>query len=245
MEAHPLIQVAEDVETHAKSAKVAVIFDLDSTLFCVSPRIQTILRQLGSDPAFTKAYAKEAELFRDVEVLPTDWGVRTVFQRKQVQPSEDLVRTVRNYWRQHFFSSRFLHVDEIYPSANEYVSHLHELGAEVLYLTGRPDKAMRPGTIKALAQWGFPFFEDSRLIMKPSDVMVDENFKAEVLKELVHKYDYIWFFENEPVIIDLVRVQVPQVRIVYVHSTHSGRADPPKDLPTIGMSYREGLRKKT
>lgn len=227
------------------AGRVAVVFDLDSTLFSVSPRIQAILRQLGNEPEFINRFAQAADILRDIEVLPTDWGVKTVLQRQAVQPDGELVRIVRQYWRQHFFASHLLHVDEIYPSANEYVNHLHELGADIHYLTGRPETPMRPGSLKALAQWGFPLAGENRLIMKPSDVLMDESFKAGVLKDLVHHYDHIWFFENEPVIIDLVREQVPQVRIVFVHSTHSGRAKAPTDLPTIGMSYSEGLRKKT
>jgi len=102
---------------------------------------------------------------------------------------------------------------------------------------------MKSGTIRMLQHWGFPYFDDSRLYMKPSDVQTDEGFKAELLREIAPLYDHIWFFENEPVIIEQVRSLVPVVRVVYVHSVHSGRAVPPVDLPTIGMSY-EGAWKK-
>jgi predicted secreted acid phosphatase len=135
--------------------------------------------------------------------------------------------------------------DHIYPSANEYVRLVQSLGAEIFYLTGRPDRAMREGTVRALAHWNFPLVSDSHLIMKPSEIQTDESFKAIELQKMCEMgFDYIWFFENEPVIIEQVREKLPQVRIVFVNSVHAGRAIAPTDLPSIGMSYAEGLLKR-
>lgn len=229
------------MEQAAKASKVAVIFDLDSTLFCVSPRTQAILRTLGEELDFTQRQAELSELLRNVEVLPTDWGIRTVLERSKAQAPIEVFKEVRNYWRTHFFANHYLDKDTIYPAANEYVRHLHDLGAEILYLTGRSQGSMQEGTKRMLTHWGFPFFSDAKLFMKPSDVESDEGFKAEVLKDLVKHYSSIWFFENEPVIIEQIRAHVPQVHIVYMDSVHSGRALPPRDLPTIGMDYTTGL----
>lgn len=232
-----LIEVSEFVANHAKKEKVAVIFDLDSTLFCVAPRTQAILRKLGNQKEFSESYAEVSQILRDVVVLPTDWGVQAVMQRHQVSGDMDLFRVIRNFWRKHFFANHFLDRDTIYPSANEYVNHLHSLGADILYLTGRGEGSMRDGTIKMLQRWGFPYFSDSNLFMKPSEAQTDEGFKAKVLEQLIHQYDHIWFFENEPVIIAQVRALVPKVHVVFVNSVHSGQAVSPTDLRTIGMNY--------
>jgi hypothetical protein len=239
---NPLIEVTEHLRQHAGVSRMAVIFDLDSTLFCVSPRTQAILRRLGQESDFREKFATEAAVLSAIEVLPSDWGVRSVLERAKVGSSMEFFKAVRDYWRTHFFSSNDLHEDHIYPSASEYVRLVQSLGADVFYLTGRPENSMRTGTLKALAKWNFPLASDSKLIMKPSEVQTDESFKATVMKTLVDDYDYIWFFENEPVIIEQVRAQLPQVRIVFVNSVHAGRAPSPTDLPTIGMSYREGLK---
>lgn len=233
----PLVEISEFVESQAKREKVAVIFDLDSTLFCVAPRTQAILRKLGGQREFSERYAEASKILRDVVVLPTDWGIRSVLERHQVTGDLEFFKIVRNFWRDHFFTNHFLDRDEIYPSSVEYVTHLHTLGAEILYLTGRNAGSMKEGTIRMLQRWGFPYFSDSKLYMKPSDVETDEGYKAKVLQELVRQYDHIWFFENEPVIIEQVRALVPKVRIVFVNSVHSGQAAAPVDLRTIGMSY--------
>jgi hypothetical protein len=238
---NPLLEISDFVKMHPKTS---VIFDLDSTLFCVSPRTQAILRELSSRPEFQQGHRELSEILRTIEVLPTDWGIRSAMERAGAKGTLDLFMRVRDFWHAHFFTNRFLEHDTIYPSANEYVKHLHSLGAEILYLTGRNDGAMREGTVKMLKRYGFPYFDDSRLYMKPNDVLSDEGYKVTVLKELIKERQHIWFFENEPVIIEQVRVALPQIRIVFVNSVHAGRAHPPKDLPTIGMSYREGLPNK-
>lgn len=241
MSLHPLVEISEHVRATAPNRRVAVIFDLDSTLFCVSPRIQHILRLLANHPEFSVKYKEESAILRDIEVLPTDWGVRTVLERTGMTAAPELVRRIRNFWGQHFFSNDHLDKDIIYPAANDYVRHLHGLGAQILYLTGRSDHAMRTGTLAALKKWGFPLNSDRDLYMKPIDVEKDEAFKAQVLLQLESQFDHIWFFENEPVIIEQVRRLTPMVHIVFVDSTHSGKGTRPTDLRTIGMNYRQGL----
>lgn len=234
----PLLTVSEFVKRNARTSKLAVIFDLDSTLFCVSPRTQAILRQLGDEPDFKSQYETAAEVLRTIEVLPTEWGIRALLQRYQPTGPLEMFHSVRDFWRKHFFSSGYLDRDLVYPSADEYVRHLHEYGAEIFYLTGRPDATMREGTLRALEKWNFPLADaNTHLLMKPNEAEADEHFKTTVLKTLVPRFDHCWFFENEPVIIHEVRAAVPQLKIVFVDSVHSGKAVPPDDLPRIGMGF--------
>lgn len=229
--------VEEFVKREASSSRVAVVFDLDSTLFCVSPRTRAILQSLGNDPSFQSQFETESRTLKNVEVEPSDWGIRSVLLRHHPDSPMEFFKTVRDYWRRHFFSNSFLEHDITYPSADLYVKHLESLGAEIYYLTGRPGKAMGEGTLRSLQKFGFPLKDPSRLLMKPEDEEADEHFKTQALRELLKSYDHIWFFDNEPVIIHEVRATLPQVHIVFVNSVHSGRAAAPTDLPTIQMSF--------
>src|SRR3569832_121830 len=95
----PLIEVASFVEREIAAdahAKTAVIFDLDSTLFCVSPRTEAILRSLGADAEFAATNAELSAILRDVEVLPTDWGIRSVLQRRGAVGAMDVFHKVRD-----------------------------------------------------------------------------------------------------------------------------------------------------
>jgi hypothetical protein len=237
-EQHPLDQVAKFIQAEASHRRVAVIFDIDSTLFSVSPRNEAILRSLAATAEFQQAYPEAAKVLSQVKVLPTDWGVRATVERLNMQVDDQLIETLRKYWRDAFFSNHYLDHDEMYPSASEYVNRLAEMGAEILYLTGRNDRCMRSGTLKGLAKWKFPLRDESLLLMKPDAVEPDEEFKVTALKALLPQYDHIWFFENEPVIIDAVRKSLPSVQIVFVDTVHSGRAEAPKDLLVIQGNYQ-------
>lgn len=233
----PLVTVSEFVKSHSPREKVAVIFDLDSTLFEVGPRTQAILQNLGAQSEFKSKFETASETLRTIEVLPSDWGIKSLLTRYQSLASTDLIHHVRDFWRRHFFSSNFLDQDQMHPFANEYVRHLFSLGAEIFYLTGRPAGSMRPGTVAALRRHDFPLISEGHLLMKPTEVETDEHFKTVALKQLAPGFSHIWFFENEPVIIDEVRVALPQIRIVFVDSIHSGKSVPPNDLPKIGRTF--------
>ncbi len=81
-ESNPLIEVAQFVRDHSPTARVAVVFDLDSTLFCVSPRTESILRRLAGEAEFRAEFADAAAILKDVTVLPSDWGVKSVLERE-------------------------------------------------------------------------------------------------------------------------------------------------------------------
>lgn len=230
-----LSQILDDVERHTNCAAV---FDLDSTLFCVSPRSQAILQDLSKEKWFIDKFPEAAKHLSNIEIQPTEYGIKAALIRTGLKPTPELSEAVRKYWRKHFFSNSHLRHDLIYPGAEEFVTRVHEGGATVFYLTGRNDAAMRAGTMLNLRTWKFPDIPVDRVIMKPSDLQSDETYKEDRLKELSVHYERIWFFENEPAIIHQVRKALPDVRIVFIDSAHSGKANPPTDLLTVRMDFR-------
>lgn len=241
---HPLEKIAKHIGEQAKLHRIATVFDLDSTLFCVSTRSQAIVRDLAISQEFAEAHPLVAKLLRELEVLPSDWGVReAIIRALQGQDTanevdESLMDKVRKHWRKYFFSDDYLHHDVMYPAANDYVRELERLGAEVLYLTGRSQANMRAGTLLSLQYWGFPLKKEENLYMKPNEQLEDEHFKVTVLRQLSTQFDQIWFFENEPVIIDWVRRELPNIQIIFVKTVHSGRANAPDGLLTITGDYK-------
>ena len=219
-----------------------VIFDLDSTLYNVSLRTQAIVDAFVRDPEMRVRFAKETGILSTLKISARDWGLRQALERTGFHGSDEFRRTIREFWRSRFFSSEFLHADRPYPGSREGVARLHSAGAEILYLTGRDERNMKSGTIESLNNWGFPLRiidgAPENLIMKPVKGSIeDEDFKEVEMQKIAEKYreanHEIWFFENEPLIIERVRKATPFVRIVWVDTTHSGRANAPTDLPTV------------
>ena len=216
----------------------AAVFDLDSTLFCVSPRSEAILHELATENWFIEKFSEAATTLATVKIEPTEYGIKAAIMRARLNPTPELIDTIRKYWRERFFSNSHMRHDLVYPGAQEFVKRVHDAGADVYYLTGRNEGLMREGTHQNLKQEKFPDLPFERVLMKPSDHDSDENFKEMRLREMSSRYECIWFFENEPVIIHQVRKALPNIRIVFIDSAHSGKADPPTDLLTLRMDFR-------
>ncbi len=233
------------VEVERGLGRPVAVFDLDSTLFDVSPRTQNILREFLALPQIRKDFAAEVEFLRNLVILPQDWGLRQGVERSGLKSTEIFYRALREYWRKNFFSSDFMHFDRPYDGAIEYVQALAAKNIEIFYLTGRDEENMKAGTLRVLAHWGFPLLSaHTHLMMKPIKGSVDDaEFKEIELRKLVQKHlaatatsteaPSIWFFENEPIIIRRIVDAGLPIKVVWIDTTHSGRAAPPTGLPII------------
>lgn len=214
---------------------VLAVFDLDSTLFDVSPRIQTIIHAFADQPELSSEPTLR-EMLKAVRTQHTDWGIRTALERAGFKPLESPhALAIRDFWRAKFFSNEYLHLDRPLDGAVAFVQKLFSMGAEIAYLTGRDQIRMLPGTEKSLQQHHFPLSPpQARLAMKPMAGPDDHRFKEEWFTALPkHQYPVIWFFENEPLNINSIREVHPEIQVIFVDSTHSGKALRPTDLPTI------------
>jgi hypothetical protein len=84
---------------------------------------------------------------------------------------------------------------------------------------------MYEGTEKSLRATGFPLGASDRaeLVLKPAAHMNDAEFKLDVIKNAMKRYERVWLFENEPVNLNLISRHCPSVGLVFIESTHSGR----------------------
>lgn len=222
---------------HMTSAgeKALVVFDLDSTLFDVSPRIERILFDFAAEPEFQKAFPKQVAQFKDIRTLHTDWGITDALKRIGLDDEHPEFQTaVKDYWHKHFFSNDYLKYDRPTEGAVEFVQKVAQTGAEIVYLTGRDVQRMGVGSEEVLRQWGLPLNANAKLVLKPHKSMDDAEFKTDWFIEARNRdYAHIWFFDNEPVILHLMADKCPEVTSIFFDSTHSGKAHPPENLPRI------------
>ncbi|MBC7753581.1 MAG: HAD family hydrolase [Moraxellaceae bacterium] len=207
------------------------VFDLDSTLFNVSPRSEKILHEFAVDRNFP-------ELLK-IKIQMEDWGIYEALLRAgydKVQ-NEDLHQNLKKYWNEKFFSHEYIHYDTPYLGAIHFVQSLKLSGVGIKYLTGRDVFRMGQGTAEVLKKWGLPC-DPAQIHLKPQKEMDDHLFKLEWLQKLAqdHPKSQIYFFENEPVNINLVGDHMPNVRLIYMNTTHS-RRDNVRALHTEIFNY--------
>jgi hypothetical protein len=220
-----------------------VVFDLDSTLFNVSTRTQKIIFDFCSTPEFLKKYSAEIASLKMIQVLAKDWGLREPLERHAIRGTIGFFEDLRLYWRHHFFSNEYLRYDIPYEGALEYVNSLSEAGLQVIYMTGRDRPHMFDGTVASLQQHGFPLKNaDASLYMKPARGSAeDEDFKSTMFAELKKHHSLIYFFENEPVILNKVKAVHPEIKMIFMDTVHCGRETAPPGLPSIPGKFEVSL----
>lgn len=224
-----------DLARQRSLAEFHFVFDLDSTVFDVTPRTQAIFDdfcKLRTDLKLPKLKFEHA-----------DWGIRQAFDRAGIPLTDATFKNFHEFWRQKFFSSDYLDRDIPYPSAIEYIRLLYNRGIEISYLTGRDAENMQLGTENCLRHFGLPLQTNSEnLKMKPQKAWgEDEDFKARELRQMLKASGKpIVFFENEPVIIQLVHKELPEVLIVYTDTVHSGRSQVSADVYQL-QSWKKEL----
>lgn len=211
------------------------VFDLDSTLFDVSPRLERILLDFAASPLNQKRFPEQVALLRNIKTLRTDWGIVGALQRAGLDGHhQDFQEAVGSYWQKSFFSNHYLQFDAPYEGAVEFVQAVEQAGAQIVYLTGRDVERMGGSSGEVLAQWGFPLHAGAELVLKPHRSMDDAQFKTDWFIEAEKKnFAEIFFFENEPVNLRHLARHCPKVQMIFFESTHAGKEEPPEDIPRI------------
>ena len=226
--------------------KRAWVFDLDSTLFNVGPRIQNIFfefvrqhprpheswsRLLGVNRPELQQY-DIAATFRELFVL---LGFENAAERGKKLWEEFLP-----FWEQHFFTDRHMHHDAPYAGSVDFVKRVHEAGREVIYLTGRDRPRSGQGTLHALKTAGFPWGEGTHLFMKSDRDEGDLHYKRRACSVLDARFDVSVLIDNEPENLVMFAEQFEHAQIVLFHSVMSARM--PQGNFAHALGEREPLR---
>lgn len=215
----------------------AVVFDLDSTLFCMKYRTEAIIRKL-LESSEHGALPEAPLLVEKLKVTERDWSVEEIFSRYGLSPKSPFVQRIRKYWKEYFFTNHFLHLDRPYAGGVDYVWRLKKEGASIFYLTGRGQKPMGQGSLDSLKKWNFPLEKPSHLILKQNTKKEDALYKMEELKHIQSQFQTVLFFENEPVILNRIASEMPLIKLFWMDSTHSRKELPPEKALPIPMDYR-------
>ena len=94
----------------SQKKKPLVVFDLDSTLFDVSPRLEKVLMDISLTKDFINRFPEVNSYFRNIKTLRNDWGFIKVLRRAGVDHDHfELFDYVRQEWIKLFFSNEYIH----------------------------------------------------------------------------------------------------------------------------------------
>ena len=206
---------------------VTAIFDIDSTIFDVTPRNQDILNLF---------LHKHREHKPSHKLQPLEWGIERFLNKDW---PDEFKKEAKKFWRRHFFAGTFLNSDRPYPGAIDFINILKNLGAEILYLTGRDTERMRGGSLNQLKYWKLPLEKDEHLFTKPHKGMHDGPYKALFIEKIIQDRpeNELFFFDNEPVVLDhCIFEEHKNYEAFFIDSTHSNRMKPKKDWSVISVS---------
>lgn len=214
------------------------VLDLDSTLFCLASRIRNIFFEFLRQHPAPQLHWHQALM--ELQALHQRYDIgRTfedIFARRGIEESSKRARELwaefEHFWRLHFFSSRYMHHDEAYPGAVEFVKTILSAGHEVAYLTARDVPRMGGGTLAVLHQAGFPVGESTHLFMKPFREESDVDFKRRASSVLRSRFDVRVFIDNEPENLVMAAREFPEAQVVLFHTVMSARI-PEEDYPAL------------
>jgi hypothetical protein len=227
-----LRKVLDRVEAVIAQKKLPiVVFDLDSTLFDVSKRSFEILKEwLGH--ADTQTFSHTRAGLAEFRAEELSYSLEELWEFKKIPTSESPFdhhfKHAKQFWRERFFGHDYLKYDEPMKGAVEFVKKLYELGASIVYLTGRDAPMMAFGTFDQLKQHGMPIeIERTRLILKPKRHLNDVEFKSQTAKMIREWGAVVATFENEPKnLVAMSQAFAPETMNIFMETVSSDHAAP-------------------
>ena len=217
--------------------KSLFVFDMDSTLFCMKYRVQAIIAEAFHESSVLEEFSDWIKILPFIEPKVSDWSVLEVLSRYQPNMPKKLIRRIEKIWRKKFFSNDYLCFDRPYKGAPQFLQKLASLKAQIYYLTARNQALMRSGSLLSLKRWNFPLQNESHLIMKKEEPLGDADYKSQELKKLLDRFKILCFFDNEPLILNQVEKNLPEIRLFWIDSTHSKQAQVTKKALVLPPQY--------
>lgn len=211
-----IIDVIDDVhQAKINGDKAVIIFDLDDTLFSTRSRTMRIIQEFTSLPQKIDLYPDDIENLRKIKKKQIEYKLADTFKLIKIK-NDKMLKDMQKFWKARFFTNKYIASDKQIKGASYYVNRLRNMGAHVIYLTGRDRPRMEKGTRKLLISNDFPTTNGTTLLMKPNKNISDKKFKR-VVFEKVEKYgNVLAVFENEAENLNMMAEYFPDARIIFL-----------------------------
>jgi predicted secreted acid phosphatase len=247
-ESEVLHEVARRVTELKASAKgdqekhPLVLFDLDSTLYEVGPRTFQILKEWLASSESAR-FPEVARALDRLEHAHVGYSIGDTLSAAGLDIEsasiKDAIQAIKPFWASRFFTSAYLPYDHAYPGSADFAKKVYELGAEIVYLTGRDQPGMGDGTRQNLIRDGFPWeVERTHLLLKAAAHLPDLQHKVDAAEYIRRHGTLVASFENEPPNIAALYEVFPDAMHVFVDTVYSDHCA----MPRQGLYRIKGFR---
>jgi hypothetical protein len=228
---HPLSAILRDIQTY-RAERPVVIFDLDGTLYDNRTRTLRILHAFAA--GLEPAYASDSAKIRALRVEDLGYLIEDTLRPRNV--AEEVIERAKKRWFERFFTDTACADDVPVQGAVLFARRCHELGATVVYLTGRDIPGMLVGTIRTLRDDGFPIgIPRVEVVFKPTFEENDHAFKVRMLDAMDELGRVVATFENEPGNCNMFHRRWPSSHAVLIATQHAPGA-PPLETACVRVS---------
>lgn len=220
-------------QTVASGQKAVVVFDLDDTIINTRERNLRILQDFSAQSSVVADFPEEAALVKNIKEIAIKYLLTDTLKGAGIF-NELFIKKAQEYWLTKFFSNEYCVDDQAIAGAAAYIRKLHQLGALIVYFSGRDEPRMAEGTRANLLALGFPIGDSQTLLaLKPTQEEDDFIFKKRVLPQISAMGAVVAAFENEPVNINAFQDEFKSGMIVFLDTIHSPRPV----YPNLGIHW--------
>jgi len=223
------INYLKDLALSSKSKEKIIFFDLDSTIYDLTNRQATILKE------FSKAYLGEGDFSPIAQrIIAADFQrfpfyAEDALKEKGIPIHPVFKKYFYAFWYERFFSNEYVAHDLLEDGILEFVEWLVDRDIKVVYLTGRDMPRMGEGTQQKLLRDGL-LQKGEQLLLKPNSSMIDKEYKLDMVRSYFAEGKQVMFIDNEASNSNYIWQHMPDVINVFYDTVHSGSEEPNENL---------------
>lgn len=213
------------------TARAVLLLDIDDTLIDCRLRKHRVFMDFIEQPLIQKQFPRECARLAQLEWQAIQYRVHDNLAALAIAQAE-FAAALFSFWQRHYFTYPYLIQDIAFDGAIEFVKYHYERDLCLVYLSGRDQKGMGPGTLDSLARLGFPTQgHHIHFILKPEVAMNDFEFKLAALGEVATIGPVLAAFENELGNLNAMAQRFPDAAVYWRKTLYA--PDPPPPHPRV------------
>lgn len=203
------------VNSLAHSLQPVMIFDLDDTLIDCRHRKHLVIQEFIKQSHIKRDFANECLQLERIDWQTWQYRVLDTLHQLNIK-NQIFTEKLQHYWLAHYFSYRYLLLDQPFQEALNFVRHCYQAGATIVYLSGRDEPGMGAGTRESLMHLGFPLLGPRlHCILKLDPEAPDLDFKVAALEVIARFGNVIAALENELINLNAMAERFPQAAMYW------------------------------